>query len=293
MLLIGDLAAMLSDELIPFVIGEQYHRRSDIHGKYKGQQYGGCSTPKNTPFIFLFTGAAGKHHGYNDDWNNGVFNFYGEGQRGDMVFIKSNRAIRDHVANQKRLLLFSAIKQKTKGWVKYEGEFICASYDYRQTPDTDGHEREAIVFHLIPALSSIQQPHQRSIITPSEQQPDLNLLRSQAYEAASKGPTVSKTLNAAKKYRSRSKKVHSYVLARANGVCEGCNIPAPFLKIDGSPYLEPHHIIRLADEGPDHPSTVISLCPTCHKRVHFGKDGSEYNDRLSAIVSRLETNHEQ
>jgi hypothetical protein len=39
------------------------------------------------------------------------------------------------------------------------------------------------------------------------------------------------------------------------------------------PNLEPHHIRRLADGGPDHPRWVAALCPTCHRRVHHGVDG--------------------
>jgi HNH endonuclease len=38
-------------------------------------------------------------------------------------------------------------------------------------------------------------------------------------------------------------------------------------------YLEPHHLRRVSNGGPDHPAHVISLCPNCHRRVHAGADG--------------------
>jgi 5-methylcytosine-specific restriction protein A len=66
----------------------------------------------------------------------------------------------------------------------------------------------------------------------------------------------------------RSRDVRVYVLARAQGKCEGCDASAPFLRPDGNPYLEPHHLRRLSDGGPDHPAYVIALCPSCHRRVH-------------------------
>ena len=44
------------------------------------------------------------------------------------------------------------------------------------------------------------------------------------------------------------------------------------MKTDGSPYLEPHHITRLADNGPDHPAKVIALCPNCHRKAHSSQD---------------------
>lgn len=68
----------------------------------------------------------------------------------------------------------------------------------------------------------------------------------------------------------RSEAVRIYVLRRANGNCEGCEREAPFNNYKGQPYLEPHHIARIADQGPDHPEWVAALCPNCHRRVHFG-----------------------
>jgi HNH endonuclease len=73
-------------------------------------------------------------------------------------------------------------------------------------------------------------------------------------------------------YRARSTAIRLYVLCRANGRCEGCNSRAPFLTADGAPYLEAHHVERLADEGPDHPRKVIGLCPNCHRRAHHSQD---------------------
>lgn len=61
------------------------------------------------------------------------------------------------------------------------------------------------------------------------------------------------------------------VLERAHGVCESCKIPAPFLRhSDGSPYLEVHHKIRLADGGEDTVENALALCPNCHRKMHFG-----------------------
>ena len=86
----------------------------------------------------------------------------------------------------------------------------------------------------------------------------------------------------------RSRDVRNYVLARAHGKCEGCNTPAPFLRTDGTPYLEPHHLRRISDGGPDHPAHVIALCPNCHRRVHAGADGHAYNATLIATMLMIE-----
>ena len=88
--------------------------------------------------------------------------------------------------------------------------------------------------------------------------------------------------------RARSHAIHLYVLKRADGQCEACSARAPFLKTDGSPYLEPHHVTRLADEGPDHPAKVIALCPNCHRRAHSSRDKEAFNRRLKKALARLE-----
>src|SRR5262249_48599114 len=89
-------------------------------------------------------------------------------------------------------------------------------------------------------------------------------------------------------YRRRSLRIHSYVLRRANGSCEGCDANAPFLRSDGSSYLEPHHTKRLADDGPDHPATIIALCPNCHRRAHHAQDAKSFNRSLIIRLAKLE-----
>lgn len=60
------------------------------------------------------------------------------------------------------------------------------------------------------------------------------------------------------------------VLERANGICEKCKNPAPFIrKKDKTPYLEVHHIIRLADSGDDTIENAIAVCPNCHRELHY------------------------
>jgi HNH endonuclease len=88
--------------------------------------------------------------------------------------------------------------------------------------------------------------------------------------------------------RARSRAIHLYVLARATGRCEGCGLGAPFLKVDGSPYLEPHHLTRVADDGPDHPAKVIALCPTCHRRAHHSNDQVRFNRVLKKKLLKIE-----
>jgi 5-methylcytosine-specific restriction enzyme A len=87
----------------------------------------------------------------------------------------------------------------------------------------------------------------------------------------------------------RSKAIRDYVLMRAGGMCEACDREAPFLTDSERPYLETHHIRRLSDGGPDHPSRVAGVCPNCHRRAHYGNDREEFNYRLQEAVLEKET----
>jgi 5-methylcytosine-specific restriction enzyme A len=63
------------------------------------------------PVVFIITGEEGLEHGYADRYRpDGAFEYFGEGQVGDMAMQKGNRAIADHSAEGKSLLLFSKTK---------------------------------------------------------------------------------------------------------------------------------------------------------------------------------------
>ncbi|MFT8246534.1 HNH endonuclease [Roseomonas sp. BN140053] len=69
----------------------------------------------------------------------------------------------------------------------------------------------------------------------------------------------------------RNPHVVADALMRADGTCQGCQQPAPFTRVsDGTPYLEVHHKIPLAEGGPDTPDNVIALCANCHRDRHYG-----------------------
>jgi len=65
--------------------------------------------------------------------------------------------------------------------------------------------------------------------------------------------------------------VAEYVKREANGICQDCKKPAPFInKKTGEPYLEIHHLVPLSQGGSDTIDNVIALCPNCHRKRHYG-----------------------
>lgn len=107
-----------------FVIGKEYIRRS-LHELYGGQRQGGIVTPKDHPFILIFTGDSGADYGYKDHW---IF-YTGEGQKGDMKFIRGNKAILEHVENGKDIFLFEYVRS---GTVKFINQLTLIGYKLKE-----------------------------------------------------------------------------------------------------------------------------------------------------------------
>ncbi|WP_206076505.1 hypothetical protein [Pseudoalteromonas phenolica] len=129
-----------------FEIGKVYNRQKEIHGVYKGQQYGGISTPKDHPYIFIFTSNAGEEFGYSDGFHpDGTFRYTGEGQEGDMKMEKGNLAIRDHKLNGKEILLF---EEFSSGHSKFLGFCDFLDHHIEIRPDKHDQMRNAFIFHL-------------------------------------------------------------------------------------------------------------------------------------------------
>ncbi|WP_235816893.1 HNH endonuclease [Bordetella ansorpii] len=73
----------------------------------------------------------------------------------------------------------------------------------------------------------------------------------------------------------RNPDVIAEALFLANGVCQGCDQVAPFLRADGRPYLEVHHRQPLGEGGADTIDNAIALCPNCHRERHYGANYCE------------------
>lgn len=88
----------------------------------------------------------------------------------------------------------------------------------------------------------------------------------------------------------RDPAVVAWIQNNANGKCELCMQTAPFLTKGNRPYLEVHHVITLANGGPDTVYNTVALCPNCHRAMHFSNDQAVLIDRIYAQVVRLVRN---
>jgi 5-methylcytosine-specific restriction protein A len=274
-----------------FVVGQKYGRAADIHDQFGGSRQSGISSSAVTNAIFIFTGDSGEQHGYKDfeevDENGcRVFYYCGEGQVGDMTLTRGNLAISRHSIDGKAIHLFRSLGKSKP--VQYLGEYIYLDHYHADGKDRGGQDRQIIVFKLVrsddlSALDDSVQPDETENKTT-----DLATARSLALAAATAQKEAGQPAKGSRNLYVRSRQVRDYVLLRANGKCELCSAPAPFLKPDGTPYLEPHHTTRVSDGGPDHPMHVGALCPSCHREIHFGQNGAERNAELQELLRMIE-----
>ncbi len=127
--------------------GETILRR-ELHDRYGGGRQGGISPSRKSPNILIFSDQSeGEQHGYHDRWDGECFLYVGQGQQGDQRMISGNRAILQHIEDNRAIRLFWGCK----GEVEYAGEFEIDHLDPWHTeraPSRNGTTRDVIVFRL-------------------------------------------------------------------------------------------------------------------------------------------------
>lgn len=275
---------------VRFQIGKKYARLSEIHEPFGGSRQSGISPSRVVDAIFIFTGDSGEQYGYNDtqaidESGNIIFSYTGEGQIGDMVFTKGNKAIRDHSRDGKALHLFRALGKGKPN--EYLGEFVYAGHEIRPGRDRNGKARHLIIFQLV-SVQTAENLEANETLDDSIYVPQTLAEARRLAIAASAGAAIRPGQPAIRTLYARSKAVKEYVLMRSGGICELCSEPAPFTRINGTPYLEPHHTTRLTDGGADHPMFVGAICPACHREIHYGQDGPSKNIKLRGLLLEKE-----
>lgn len=78
--------------------------------------------------------------------------------------------------------------------------------------------------------------------------------------------------------------IKHYVIARANGYCQLCGMPAPFNSPDGQPYLEIHHVRPIAEAEVDSSYNLVALCPNCHRKIEVNASESDKKILLTIVA---------
>ena len=263
----------------PLSVGVVY-RRADLHVRFGGSRFSGIVPSKQEPVVLLFHTEEPAQQFYRDGFDdNGVYWYSAEGSSGDMTWTPANRAIRDHAELGFDLLFFERAQRKDGLW-RLSQIFYYFSHKKEPRIDKSGNLRSAIIFGLLPVTKNSVAAETDSPAV------DFNDLRT-----ALLVPIDTERVGVASAVRNiylRSEAVRRYALQRAGGKCEACDTSAPFTTRSGEPFLEVHHIDRLADNGPDRIDRVSAVCPNCHRRCHYSSDQSQFNSALRIRIAAIE-----
>ncbi|GJL88994.1 MAG: hypothetical protein DHS20C03_27030 [Minwuia thermotolerans] len=83
----------------------------------------------------------------------------------------------------------------------------------------------------------------------------------------------------------RDPRVVAFTQFRARGKCDLCMQDAPFKRADDTPYLETHHVLPLAEGGPDTVENCAAVCPNCHRALHSAGNRDALAEKLRAKVA--------
>ena len=268
----------LREELLNFVGSKQM-----MSGVLWGAKEQGC-------LIVTSGGRHGKKAGYADEeLQDGGWWYFGQGSTGD--HLPTNPANKRLLDGTRSVLLFTtrepnAAEVRARGnhrkMFSFQGEYNICGYDMISPEDGTRKGDRLLRFLLIPTQSEVT----RVRFSNKNTLDDFFSLRDIFASKAMSGPAPSRISIA--QYRVRSEAVRTYGLLRANGICEGCNTPAPFLDEGGFGFLEVHHIHRLADDGIDEPKNIVALCPNCHRRAHYSADKLAFRKLLIKVAASVE-----
>ena len=206
---------------------------------------------------------------YSDRWFGKELHYTGMGSSGDQTLGTQNKTLYESNLNGVEVHLFEVFELREytyQGVVVYNGK----GYQENQT-DIDGNQRKVWMFPLElkdgkpvrvndTVIKKLQKTKQKSLRKLNTKQIK-RLAESKKETAQSYRITETKSIE-------RDEYIKLYALERADGNCQLCDKPAPFLKKNGSPYLEVHHINYLANNGSDTIDNVAALCPNCHRKMH-------------------------
>jgi len=279
--------------MLEFTIGKEYARQRllDFVGSRQAQS-GVIWGPRELGCIICTSGGRhGKKAGYFDELlPDGSWWYFGQGTNGNQEMTNS--------ANSKlaslglSVLLFTTREPTAReiatqgGYGKlfgYRGLFNVVDYEFHVPENGIRAGDRLLRFRLVPTTEG-DESHPNDESTIPRRLPS-GTLQEWLRVVTSRPVPVGLALV---QYRQRCAQIRYYARLRAKGICEGCGTPAPFVGEQGAPFLEVHHLLRLADDGPDTPENVAALCPNCHRRAHYSSDRIEFNNLVRASVLSIE-----
>ena len=213
---------------------------------------------------------------YDDKWERTILHYTGMGDGNQSFTYKQNKTVLESKTNGVSLFLFEVLQPKN---YIYRGEVELADTPYMSRQIQKGMgEREVCIFPLRLKLSESAAGIDLDILNEREEQLTEKANKEKFSNVKEKAKLASGKPGNRIAYSTvyeRNIYVKNYVLRLAKGVCQLCNVQAPFNDKKGNPYLEVHHIDWLSKGGHDIIENAVALCPNCHRKMHINVEASD------------------
>jgi 5-methylcytosine-specific restriction protein A len=208
---------------------------------------------------------------YDDVWIGDTFHYTGMGTIGDQSLnFMQNKTLHKSRSNGVDVFLFEVFIPKEYTFIG-QVDLVGEPYKAKQ-PDDQGDVRDVWMFPMevrggrppiaVPAslLEKEQARRERYSRSLSNDELRQRAMLSQGTPGSREALTTS---------FQRNPDVAMWAKRRANGICQLCGNPAPFVDKSGEPFLESHHIIWLSQGGRDTIENTVAICPNCHRKMHL------------------------
>ncbi|UYP07258.1 HNH endonuclease [Priestia megaterium] len=224
---------------------------------------------------------------YDDRWIGDVFHYTGMGKVGDQSLeYGQNKRLHQSNDTDVTVYLFEVFKQNNYVFL---GEVYLSNPPYTET-QLDDNQKLRFVWVFPLSLKN----DQNEILIPIDFFESREKIQKKEARKMSQEQLTKRASSASKKPGSRMVVTKTYdrdiyvsefAKARANGLCQLCEEPAPFLTKKGDPYLETHHIEWLSKGGEDTIENTVALCPNCHRRMHSLNSKKDV-EKLKVVASK-------
>ncbi len=222
---------------------------------------------------------------YEDKWHGNVLHYTGMGKSGDQdINFMQNRTLAKSKTNGVDVHLFEVL---TASQYIYKGKVELFDEPYTETQKgEDGIPRSVWMFPVRVLLEDA--PVDEEVIKEYEKEKRQQAQRLSMDDLKQRAKDSQSKIASTRKMKSttyvRDAFVSEYVKRRADGKCQLCKEPAPFMDNVGNPYLESHHIVWLSKGGEDTIKNSVALCPNCHRKMHILDDNEDVEKLISVSV---------
>ena len=268
-----------------FKVGKKYNN-SEICDAFKCSLMAGMNRSLATNTLVL----TAKHNKplYADKVDGDVFYYTGMGRTGDQSLdYKQNKTLYESNTNGVRVYLFESY---VDGEYIFFGEVKLDSEPFFvEELGEDEVIRKVVKFPLNRINSSDEIVYDIADIESNEQN-KIREVRKYSFDDIKEKAKQAENNNISTRevktvYRERNQFIAEHTKDRANGICDLCGEEAPFKDKNGRPYLETHHVITLAENGPDAIYNTVAICPNCHRMIHV-LQRKEDMEKLSNVIMK-------